>query len=122
MGNRSRTLLGLLFIIAGALHFGATGVYERIMPPYLPLHRELVYLSGVLEVAGGIGLFAERTRSVAGIGLVLLLVAVWPANLQMLLDARAGGKPPWWEALLWARPPLQMVLTAWVWHASHPRA
>ncbi len=118
----SRVLLGLIFVVAGALHFRAPGAYEQIMPPYLPLHRELVYLSGALEIAGGLGLLAERTRRIAGVGLILLLVAVWPANLQMLLDARAAEKPLWWVALLWARLPLQLVLIAWVWRASHPRA
>ena len=118
----SRTLLGLLFVGAGAIHFLAPGAYERIVPPYLPLHRELVYLSGASEVLGGLGLFPKRTRSVAGIGLVLLLIAVWPANLQMLLDARAAGKPLWWVALLWARIPLQLLLIAWVWRVSRSRA
>ncbi len=56
----SRTLLGLLFVVAGALHFRAPEVYEQIMPPYLPLHRELVYLSGALEIAGGLGLLPRR--------------------------------------------------------------
>ncbi len=118
----SRTLLGLLFVVAGALHFIAPSIYERIMPPYLPLRRELVYLSGALEIAGGLGLLPHRTRRIAGIGLVLLLIAVWPANLQMLLDAQADRKPLWWVALLWARLPLQLVLIAWVWRASRPRA
>ena len=107
-------LTGVIFIGAGALHFLAPGAYERIVPSYLPLHRELVYLSGALEIAGGMGLFAERNRSFAGIGLVLLLLAVWPANLQMLLEARAAGKPSWWLGLLWARLPLQLLLIAWV--------
>lgn len=91
------------------------------MPPYLPLHRELVYLSGALEIAGGLGMLAERTRPVAGIGLIILLIAVWPANVQMLLDAHAAQKPLWWLALLCVRLPLQVVLIVWVWHASHPR-
>jgi uncharacterized membrane protein len=117
-----RTSLGVIFVAAGALHFLAPGAYERIMPTYLPLHRELVYLSGALEILGGLGMFSKRTRSVAGIGLILLLLAVWPANLQMLLDARAAQKPAWWVALLWARMPLQVVLIWWVWRASRPRA
>jgi uncharacterized membrane protein len=112
----------LLFVVAGALHFIAPGTYERIMPPYLPLHRELVYVSGALEIAGGLGLLDQRTRRIAGVGLILLLVAVWPANVQMLLDAQAARKPLWWVALLWARLPLQLMLIAWVWRASHHRA
>ena len=116
----SARVLGLLFVVVGALHFVSPRTYERIMPPYLPLHRELVYLSGALEMAGGLGLFANRTRRAAGIGLVLLLVAVSPANVQMLLDARTAGKPPWWEALLWARLPLHVVLIVWVRRATRP--
>jgi uncharacterized membrane protein len=115
-------LLGLLFVGAGAMHFLAPRAYEGIMPPYLPLHRELVLLSGALEIAGGIGLLSGRTRRAAGIGLILLLLAVWPANVQMLLDARAAGKPSWWVALLWARLPLQVLLMAWVWRASRSTA
>jgi len=115
----SRTVTGLVFVTAGVLHFVAPGTYERIMPPYLPLHRELVYLSGALEVLGGLGLLTERTRAAAGVGLILLLVAVLPANVQMLLDARAAGKPSWWWlVLLWLRLPLQGVLAAWVWWVS----
>ena len=114
----SRTVTGLVFVGAGALHFVAPGTYERIMPPYLPLHRELVYLSGAAEVLGGLGLLAERTRAAAGVGLILLLVAVLPANVQMLIDARAAGRPSWWLALLWLRLPLQGVLAAWVLRAS----
>lgn len=116
----SRTLTGLVFVVAGLLHFLAPGTYERIMPPYLPLHRELVYLSGAMEIAGGVGLLPKRTRSAAGIGLILLLFAVLPANVQMLLDARDAGKPSWWIALLWMRLPLQLVLIAWVWKVSRP--
>ncbi len=114
----SRTVTGLVFVTAGVLHFVAPGTYERIMPPYLPLHRELVYLSGAMEVLGGLGLLTERTRTAAGVGLILLLVAVLPANVQMLIDARAAGKPSWWLALLWLRLPLQGVLAAWVWRVS----
>jgi len=118
----SRTLLAVLFITAGTLHFLFPTAYMRIMPPYLPLHRELVYLSGSLELAGGAGLLIQRTRPAAALGLILLLVAVWPANLQMVLSARAVEKPFWWEALLWARLPLQPLLMFWLWRVYRPRA
>ena len=107
-----------MFIGAGVLHFVAPGTYERIMPPHLPLHRELVYLSGACEIAGGAGLLSERTRPAAGTGLIILLLAVLPANVQMLLDARAAGKPSWWLAVLWLRLPLQLLLMARVWKVS----
>lgn len=118
----SRAVLAVIFVAAGTLHFVVPGEYQRIMPPYLPYPRALVLLSGAFEIAGGLGLLAGGTRRAAGIGLVVLLLAVWPANVQMLLNARAAGASPLAEALLWARLPLQLLLMIWVWRASHPRA
>ena len=56
----------------------------------------------------------KRTHRAAGIGLVLLLIAVWPANVRMLIDARASQEPRWWLAL-------QVVLIAWIRRASQRR-
>lgn len=114
----SRIVLGALFAFAGTMHFVIPEQYVGIMPPALPWHRELVYLSGALEIAGGIGLLVPRTRRAAGIGLVLLLIAVWPANLQMLLNARAAGAPAASQSALLLRLPLQLLLMVWVWRAS----
>jgi uncharacterized membrane protein len=120
-GRTARRLLAAIFVFAGVMHFVIPASYVGIMPPWLPWHRELVYLSGVAEIAGGVGLLIDRTRRAAGIGLVLLLIAVWPANLQMLLDARAADKPLAYEAFLWLRLPLQLVLIWWVWRVSRRR-
>lgn len=114
----SRIVLAAVFVAAGTMHFIIPGEYVKIMPPALPFPRELVYLSGVLEIAGGAGLLIRRTRRAAGIGLILLLLAVWPANLQMWLNARAAGASPLAQTLLLLRLPLQLVLIAWVWRAS----
>jgi uncharacterized membrane protein len=119
-GGTSRIALAALFAFAGTMHFVIPEQYMAIMPPALPLHRELVYLSGVLEIAGGLGLLVPRTRRAAGIGLILLLIAVWPANLQMALNARAAGASATAQALLFLRLPLQLLLIAWVWRASRP--
>lgn len=119
-GRTARLLLAAIFVFAGVMHFIIPASYVGIMPPWLPWHRGLVYLSGVLQIAGGVGLLIPRTRRAAGMGLVLLLVAVWPANVQMLLNARAADKAVWYQALLWLRLPLQLVLIWWVWRASQP--
>ena len=111
-------VLAALFTLAGALHFARPGMYVRIMPPWLPWHRELVYLSGACEILGGLGLLYGPTRRAAGIGLILLLIAVWPANVQMLMNARDAAAALWWQALLWVRLPLQLALIAWVWWAA----
>lgn len=106
---------GLVFILTGTLHFLLPDYYLRIIPPFLPHGRVLVYLSGAAEVLGGLGVLERRWRRAAGLGLILLLVAVFPANVQMLLLARAARAPGWKEALLWLRLPLQGALVTWVW-------
>jgi uncharacterized membrane protein len=117
-GTASRIVLAALFVFAGTLHFIIPDPYAAVMPPALPMHRALVFISGVAEIAGGIGLLVPRTRRAAGIGLILLLVAVWPANVQMLLNARAAGASTLTQTLFLLRLPLQLVLIYWAWRAS----
>lgn len=107
--------LGGFFVAAGVMHFVAPAFYLAMMPPWLPAHRALVVASGVAEILGGVGVFSERWRRPAGIGLILLLLAVFPANVQMLLDARSAAEP---ELLLWLRLPLQGAFLWWVWRAA----
>ncbi|MES2304279.1 MAG: DoxX family membrane protein [Gemmatimonadota bacterium] len=124
-GNRwrriGRALLAILFIGAGILHFTRPAAYIGIVPSYLPAHAFLVALSGVAEIAGGVGLLIPATRRAAGWGLLLLLIAVFPANIEMLRLYRARGVPFWGEALLWLRLPLQLVLMWWVWRVKDDR-
>ena len=114
----SRYALALFFSVAGLLHFIFPAAYAAIMPPWLPAPLLLVYVSGACELAGGIGLLPARTRRLAGLGLIALSLAVLPANVQMLLNARAAGDPAWQQALLLARLPLQAALVWWIWKVS----
>ncbi len=100
-------------MIAGVLHFAFTPVYVRIMPRYLPDPVLLVQISGGFEILGGVGLLVPSTRRLAAWGLVALLVAVMPANLQMAMDHTHWPSIPEW--LLWARVPLQAPLIYWAW-------
>ena len=110
-----RGVIGPVFVIAGALHFAIPKSYEAMIPDYLPAPRELVYASGVAEIAGGAGLMHPRTRSVAGWWLITTLVAVFPANLNMALHPeRYAARIPGGRGALIARLPLQAVLIAWV--------
>ncbi len=118
----SRLVCALFFIGTGALHFILPERYLAIMPPYLPWHAALVALSGAGELAGGMGLVLPKTRRAAGVGLVLLLVAVFPANVEMLARYRARGAGWFVELLLWLRLPLQLALMWWVWRVSRPRS
>lgn len=113
--NATRILLALVFITAGVLHFVKPEAYLAIMPPWLPAHALLVQISGIAELAGGIGLLVERWRRAAGIGLIVLLIAILPANIQMLLNYQARGAPVGEITLLWLRLPLQLVLIGAVW-------
>ena len=112
----SRALLGATFLATGVLHFLRPRMYEAIMPRYLPAHRELVYASGVAEVAGGAGVLFGRTRKGAAWWLIATLVAIFPANVEMAVNADRFKRFP--EPLLWARLPLQGALIAWVWRAA----
>lgn len=113
--------IAVLFITAGILHFVAPSMYVRIMPRLLPYPKELVYLSGAFEVIGGLGVIPSKTRRIAGYGLIALLLAVLPANIQMLLNARATDSSRWLLMLLWLRLPLQFLLIAWVYKATKDR-
>ncbi|MEO5824554.1 MAG: DoxX family protein [Gemmatimonadales bacterium] len=108
-------LLAVAFMVAGVLHFVAPGYFIAIVPRWLPRPDLLVAASGVLEIAGGAGLMVRRSRRIAGAGLIALLVAVFPANIQMLQDWRASGGGGWYEIGLWVRLPLQ-ALFIWMVH------
>ena len=114
-------VMGPLYVVAGILHFVAPDTYERVVPPQFPRPRELVYLSGIAEIALGVGVLLPSTRRKSAWGLVALLVAVFPANVYMATgddfdpaDLPAQLRDPR-EAALWARLPLQAVLIAWAW-------
>ena len=101
----SRGVLAFLMVVAGILHFTATDAYVGIMPDYLPWHRELVYLSGGFEILFGLGLLWRKTREAAGVCLILLYLAVLPANVTMAVNdiQPAGFHIP--AFVLWARLP-----------------
>jgi len=120
MRSAQSSIIGILFIVAGALHFRNPRMYEPIVPPYLPAHRELVFISGFFEMLGGAGILLPSTRAAAGWGLIALLIAVFPANLYMATDAEKFAKvaPAW---TLFARLPLQLALIWWIYTASVKR-
>jgi uncharacterized membrane protein len=106
-----KTLFGFFFIAAGGNHFLNESFYLRMMPPYLPWHEALVVLSGLAEMALGALLLIPRTSRWGAWGLVVLLIAVFPANFQMALHPETF--PEFNPISLWARLPLQLVLIAW---------
>jgi uncharacterized membrane protein len=108
-------LAAAFFIGAGVNHFRNPGFYERIVPPTFPSPHALVAISGLAEIAGGLGLLIGPLRRWASWWLIALLVAVFPANLYMALEPGkfADLHLPAWT--FWARLPLQAIFIAWVW-------
>jgi len=103
----------LWFFLGGIAHFAATATEMRIVPPAIPWPREVVLVSGVLELFGAAGLLVGKTRRAAGVGLFLLTLAVTPAHIYMLQRPELFGVPYW--ALI-ARLPVQvalLILIAW---------
>lgn len=104
-------LFGLLFVLAGINHFARAANYVGMVPAFLPTPLALVYVSGVCEVVFGLMLLVPRLTRLAAWGLIALLLAVFPANLQMATHpALYPSIPP---LALWVRLPLQAVLIWW---------
>jgi uncharacterized membrane protein len=114
--GRSRGLLAAVLIGAGINHFVIPKTYRRIVPPGMGDPKTLVMLSGVAEVMGGVGVLLPRTRPLAGLGLIALLAAVFPANLYMAREPERFRRIP--RLALYARLPLQPLMMWWAWRAT----
>jgi len=101
------------FTFAGVGHFTNTEFFVAIVPAYLPAPYLLVYVSGVFELLGGVGVLESRTRRFAGYGLLALLVAVFPANIYMAMNPELYPDMP--AAGLYGRLPIQFVFAAIIW-------
>ena len=108
-----RGILAVCMIVAGVLHFAADEPFIKIVPEFLPFPGLIVYVSGIIEILLGIGLIIPRSRVLAAWGLILLFIAVYPANLNMAFNHIKLDNIPdsWW--LHGFRLPFQFVLIAW---------
>ncbi|MGB5314735.1 MAG: MauE/DoxX family redox-associated membrane protein [Robiginitalea sp.] len=103
--------MALLYILAGILHFAIPVMYERIVPPWIPKKRAVVYLTGILEIAFGVALFFPALRSTGLYGIIVLLLLFLPAHTYMVRDKTAGMGIPIW--ILYLRIPFQGLLIYW---------
>lgn len=109
-------LMSAFYVFGGVLHLARPDFYLPMMPPYLPWHLGLVYLSGMAEVVLGMGVPIPRSRTLAAWGIILLLIAVFPANVHIALhNVPVFGAPEGAGMWNWVRLPLQGVLIAWAW-------
>ena len=109
--------MGIFYISIGIKHFTNVDWFIKIMPPYLPLHKEFVYLSGLFEIILGVLLFFDKTRSISAWGLIFLLIAVFPANIYLAqTNGAALNTTP---LIAWGRLPFQAVFIAIAyWHTK----
>ncbi len=108
----------LWFFLGCIPHFQWTALEMSIVPPWIPYPRDMVLISGVFELLGAIGILVPKTRRAAGIGLVLLTIAVTPANVYMLQHA---ARYPWPMWLLIFRLPFQAFLLWLIWWTTWNR-
>lgn len=111
-------LFAVFFVLAGVNHFINTAFYLKIMPPFLPWHLLLVYLSGVIEIVLGVLLLLPRFTRAAAWGLIVLLIAIFPVNIHMAFNHVLY--PEYSVTALWIRLPLQFVLLAWAYWYTLP--
>lgn len=116
-----RAVLAVAIIIVGITHFTHADQYVRIVPPQLPYPLALVYISGVFEILGGIGLMIPWISVTAAWGLIALFIAVYPANINQAIHSIPIDGIPHHPLLYWFRLPFQAVLIAWAWwYTRHP--
>lgn len=118
MKKVSLYLMAAGFAVAGINHFIHPDGYLRIMPPWLGWHAQLVLISGIFEILFGLLLIPPRTRSAAARCIIGLLIAVFPANIQMTINYLHNNSPFLWITIL--RLPLQLVLILWAYLFTKP--
>ena len=112
-------IMGIGYIWIGLKHFIDTSFFLKIMPPSFPLHKESVYVSGVLEILFGSGIIIKKTRFYASWGIILLLIAVYPANIYLAFSEgaqQAIGVSSFFAS--WVRLPIQFGLIALAYFSS----
>ena len=115
----SYILMAIIYVLAGINHFISPQTYLSIMPVWLPYPKELIFLSGVCEILFGLLLLPVLTRRVGAWLIIALLIAVFPANIQMAINYYSEGTQYFWLAIL--RLPIQAVLIFWAYRLTKPQ-
>ncbi len=106
-----QVLCSVFFIVAGIMHFAKPKFFLSIMPPYLPFHKEAVWISGIAEIVFGYNLLLPKMQAASAWGLILLLILIFPANIYMAMGDKFQKISP---LIRWGRLPLQALLIWWV--------
>jgi uncharacterized membrane protein len=118
MHPHARWLLSAFYLLAGVAHLTWPAPFLTIIPEWVPSAPAVVWLTGIMEIAGAIGLCMPRLRKAAGVGLALYALCVFPANIKHALDFAAGASlaPGWWYHA--PRLALQPLIIWWALWAS----
>jgi uncharacterized membrane protein len=111
MKRASLFIMAFLYVAAGINHFWHKVFYLKIMPPWLPWHNELVIISGICQILFGLLLLVPATQRAAAWCIILLLIAIFPANIYMAVTHWKESSPNLWITII--RLPLQIVLIWW---------
>ena len=115
-----RALVFVWFFLGGIGHFVLTKTFTSVVPPYVPFPLEMVYFTGVCEIAGALALLYKPLRRIAGLCLIALAICVTPVHIQMLIEAekyKALG-----PVVLWVRLLMQPILIWIIWNVTKPTA
>lgn len=106
------------FLVAGAMHFVIPEFYLAMMPPFIPFQSFLIVLTGIAEMAGAIGIQIPKYRRLAGMLMIMMLVAIFPANIYVAWAQPVLPNVDYTPDSMWWRLLLQPVFIAWIWHTS----
>ncbi len=113
-----RWLATVFFVVAGLLHFIIPEFYLAMMPPFIPFQQFFILISGIAEMAGAIGIQISRLRKFAGIGLIVLLVGIFPANIYVAIVNPVIPNLEYSASSMWWRLLLQPIFIVWIWWVS----
>lgn len=113
---RGRISLSFMFVFTAVGHFLVPEEMAQMLPPFIPLRVEIIYLTGILEIAGAIGLLIPGLERLSSIGLILFLVGILPANIYSSLNSVAFGGSALGPAYLLIRVPFQLFLIGWAYY------
>lgn len=116
--SRGRLALAVLFTFTGISHFFFVEEMMQMIPPFVPAREMMVYLTGVLEIAGAVGLLVPQLQRVAGYALIAFLLGILPANIYAALNYTGMGSHADGPSYLWIRVPLQILFIVWAWYFS----
>lgn len=116
--QRMRLAMAIALVAAGTDHWANPGRYLAMMPPWVPLHYEMVLFTGTAEIAGAMGLLITRTRALAGLALAVYFVAVFPANIHNALNGLAVEGLPQAAWYYWVRLPFQPLAIWWALYSA----